>query len=451
MLASIALALSPPAARATETLKQAMADSYRGNPTLAAARDQVRVADEQVSLALSALRPSAAFQGSLGVLVAHQWESFDPWNAPSQYANFDYKPKTLQASATQAVYHAGALSAGITVAEAKVGVQLAQLVGTEQSVLYRVGSACANIILASTLLALAQEYEAALVKARDGVSLLAGHKDRTLTDLAQAQTRLASARTDVSQARAQLAGARAAFEAAVGRPATGVPEAISLSLPAATEDAALAISLQHNPAMVGSRHALAAAESNIDVAVGNWLPSIDASASYLYAKEAAAGTILQQDREAWLQFTFPIFSGGAPTSLIRQSGYLVAQRQFDLKESEIATTATLRQAWQAVATARQVLAARTLQSEAAERALVGVNRQHTLGMRTFLDTLDALRESINIRGDVAKAMGNLTVAQLQLLAATGVLTATHLGLPVTLWDNAPFLREAREAWQDLGQ
>ena len=428
-----------------------MADSYQTNPTLAAARDKVRVADEQVSLALSSLRPSLAFQGSVGTLVAHQWESFAPWGAPTQNATFNYTPRTLQASVTQAVYHAGALSAGVTATEAQVGVQLAQLVGTEQSVLFKVGSACASIILASNTLALAQEYEEALVKARDGVALLTGNKDRTLTDLAQAQTRLASARTDVAQARAQLAGARAAFEAAVGRPAAGVPEAIDLKLPATTEEASLDIALQRNPSIVGSRFALAAAESGVDVAVGNWLPAIDANAFYLYAKQQAAGTTLSQDREAWLNFSFPIFSGGGPTSAIRQSGYLVAQRQYDVQETEIATTASLRQAWQAVITARDVLATRVVQSDAAARALVGVKRQHARGMRTFLDTLDALRESINIRVDVVKAQSNLTTAQLQLLAASGGLTAGELGLPVSLWDNAPYLRAAREAWQDLGQ
>lgn len=450
-VATLFLAATPGIAR-PESLRQAMADSYQGNPTLAAARDKVRVADEKVSVALSAMRPTLGLQGSLGRLTGHQWETFAAYGvAEPQSASFRYDPRKLQASASQALYRAGALSAAVRAAEAQVGVQLAQSVGTEQDVLFQVGAAAANIALAEAGLALAQEYEAALAKVLEGVSLMARYQDRAVTDVAQAQSRLSSARADLSQARARLASAHAAFEAVVGRPAAGIPDTRGLPLPAPDEGAAIAIALQRNPAVVAARHALDAAHAGVDVAVGNWLPAVDASATYLYAREAAIGTIREQDREAWVRVTIPLFSGGGSTAVVRQSGYLVAQRRFDLEDSEAATTATVRQAWQGLATARQVVATRAAQSEAATRAHVSVDRQHRLGMRSFLETLDALRDSVNGRGTLAKAQNALTIAELKLLASTGGLTATQLALPVTLWDNATFLRAARRAWLDLGQ
>jgi outer membrane protein len=364
---------------------------------------------------------------------------------------FDYLTRTVRLDIVQPIFRGGALNAGIRAAEAQVAVQQAQLIASEQSLLNSAGIACADLILSAGALKLVEEYEAALRRARDGVTLMVQRQDMTITDKAQAETRLASARAQVSQAQAQAHSARFAFQTIVGRLPDGIPAPISLPLPVRTEEEALQAALEVNPTIVAARYALAAAEAGTDVAFGNWLPSIDLAAGISDAREANAGTIRERDRDLTVQISLPIFAGGAHVSQVRQADHLVAQRRFDLEDSTSAVTAAVRQAWQGVLTADSVLAARRLQVEAAVRSLDGVKMQFGRGNRSFLDTLNALQESITARNNLLGAERSRTLAQLQLLGTIGGLTARGLQLPVPLYDPAEHLRGVYRSWFDIGE
>src|SRR5215470_18339030 len=64
---AVAFALSVAAAAASaETLDEAMAAAYANNPTLQAARAQLRQVDEQVPQALANWRPTVDIEGDIG-------------------------------------------------------------------------------------------------------------------------------------------------------------------------------------------------------------------------------------------------------------------------------------------------------------------------------------------------------------------------------------------------
>ena len=437
-------------AQGEETVFRAMADAYLGNPTLAGARAQLRATDEQVAAALAARRPTVQARATYGKLEATQWQ-FLIWFLPIYRNEFDYLTQTASLDIVQPIFRGGALNAGIRVAEAQVAVQQAQLIASEQGLLNNAAMACADLIQTAGALKLAEDYAAALLRARDGVAIMLQRQDMSITDMAQAETRLASARAQVSQARAQFNSARIAFQSIVGRLPEGVPAAISLRLPASSEEDALQAALMLNPTLVAANYALAAAEAGTDVAFGNWLPSVDLVAGLSYAKEASAGTLQERDKDLSAQLSLPIFAGGAHLSQARQARHLVEQRRFDLEDSTAAVTAAMRQAWPGVQTADSVLAARRRQSEAAERSLEGIKIQFGRGNRSFLDTLNALQESIAAQNSLLAAERRRTLATLQLLSTMGALTARGLQLPVPLYDPAEHLRGVYRSWLDIGE
>src|SRR5215510_965327 len=113
--ALVALALSLAATTASaETLNEAMASAYANNPTLQAARAQLRQVDEQVPQALANWRPTVDIEGDIGA----QWEKdqlsggaalangVGVGNANGQRAN-SRAPKSVSLNLTQPIYRGG--------------------------------------------------------------------------------------------------------------------------------------------------------------------------------------------------------------------------------------------------------------------------------------------------------------------------------------------------------
>src|SRR5262250_457684 len=96
-----------------ETLNEALAAAYANNPTLQAARAQLRQVDEQVPQALANWRPTVDITGTIGP----EWEQQQfsggaaiangtPGNPNGQRSN-SRVPKTASLNVTQPIYRGG--------------------------------------------------------------------------------------------------------------------------------------------------------------------------------------------------------------------------------------------------------------------------------------------------------------------------------------------------------
>ena len=99
-LVAVAVSVAATAASA-ETLNEAMATAYANNPTLQAARAQLRQVDEQVPQALSNWRPTVNIQGDIGP----EWEK-DTIRGANDKTN-SRVPKSAFLSLTQPIYRGG--------------------------------------------------------------------------------------------------------------------------------------------------------------------------------------------------------------------------------------------------------------------------------------------------------------------------------------------------------
>lgn len=151
MLLSAALTVLPAAASWSQTLQEALAAAYANNPTLLAARAQVRAVDENVPQALSGWRPTViigAAGGYADTTTRNQSTVAVQRNASGDVVNFDTagipfslysdQPRNtanVTATVTQPLYRGGRTTAATRRAENQVYAQRARLLASEQAVL----------------------------------------------------------------------------------------------------------------------------------------------------------------------------------------------------------------------------------------------------------------------------------------------------------------------------
>src|SRR5690606_19128873 len=86
------------------------------------------------------------------------------------------------------------------------------------------------------------------------------------------------------------------------------------------------------------------------------------------------------------------------------------------------------QAWNDLVAGRDIVAAAQEQVAAASQAVEGAERERGLGLRSTLDVLDAEEERRNAQVALARAQAEAEFAAYALLAATGALTVSTVGV-----------------------
>ncbi len=98
-----------------------------------------------------------------------------------------------------------------------------------------------------------------------------------------------------------------------------------------------------------------------------------------------------------VQYSAPLYQGGAEYAAVRQAKETPGQKQLDLSVARDQARATVAQAWAQLEAAKSSIESTRNQVKAAEAALNGVREEARLGQRTTLDTLNAQQELVNAR------------------------------------------------------
>ena len=82
-------------------------------------------------------------------------------------------------------------------------------------------------------------------------------------------------------------------------------------------------------------------------------------------------------------------------------------------------------------------------------ALNGVVEERNVGQRTTLDVLNSQAELTSAKEGLINAQTSKVVATFSLLSAMGRLTASNLGLPVTVKSAVNYTQAVEDVWQEL--
>ena len=432
----------------THTLQDALAAAYANNPTLQAARAQLRATDEGVPAALAGWRPQVSIAGSDGGATGSSIlpNGFGGTSKTTLGRNVN----SLALTATQPLYSGGKVRAAISKAENSVLSQRATLYATEQQVFTDTVNAFVGVIQDQQLLALNQSNEALLTKELQATNDRFRVGELTRTDVAQAEAALVSATANRETAEGTLQTARATYEQLVGEPPGLLADPQPLKLPVKTLDEAKAEAGRNNPNVVAALFADAAARDAFDVAYSALLPTLNLQGSaFRYGNQNGSGEV-SAGYQAVLNLSVPIYQGGSEYAAIRQARQQELQARNTLEEQRRAAVQQAASAWTSVESSRAAIASNRAAVRASEIAVEGLEREALVGSATTLDVLTAVQNLLNAQTSLVQSLAQLITASYQAAAAVGRLSARDLNLQVQLYDERAYYKAVHDLWIGTG-
>ncbi|TDH63990.1 secretion protein [Dankookia rubra] len=464
LLAPAILFLGTPRAMA-QTLSEAMAQAYASNPSLLAARANLRAVDENVPQALAGWRPTVSVTASAGPLDgrARTLQTFpDPNGVPSIENNFSPRNQrgvtthierqlfTSQVTVTQPIFRGGRTVANTRRAENQVLAQRARLLTQEQQVMSDTVNAFVNVILYQEIVRLRVNNEQVLTEQLRATNERFRVGEITRTDVAQAESRLANARSLRSQAEGQLQITRATYLRVVGTTPSQLVAPQPLRPPVVNAQEAGLAAATNNPAVVAALFDEAAARDAIDVQMSQLYPQVSVQGQAFRSDNSTGNHTRITGAQVLGQVTMPLYQGGSEYSVIRQARQSAQQARQLVDDQRRTVTQQAAQAWEQLQSAKAQVEAQRAAIRASEIALDGVQREAIVGSRTTLEVLNQEQELLGNRTDLVQALATVVSQSYTLAGAVGRLTAQDLGLDVDPYDMRAYYNAVRNRWFGLG-
>ncbi len=426
-----------------QTLDEAMAAAYANNPTLTAARAGLRGTDEKVPQALAKWRPTVDVDISIG-------RSFTFSNTRTVDRTQARTPRGGSLTIKQPLFRGFRTVAEMRKALSDIRSARASLIGVEQTVLLSAATAYMNVVRDQAVLELNISNEQVLNRQLEATRDRFRVGEITRTDVSQAEARLAGSTADRIQAEGNLEASRAAYQNVIG----AVPG--NLTRPQAAGDlpvdreAAISSARELHPDVLSAIHDEESARSSVDAIVGELLPVLNLTGKMSRNFETAGNKSRVEERSVTANLEIPLYQSGSVHSRLRAAKQTAGQKRLLIDKARRDATEAAARTWESLQTDRARIESISAQIEAAEVALEGVEREAAVGSRTVLDVLDAEQELLDAKVSLVRAQRDETVAVFELKAATGQLTASRLGLPVTLYDADLHFEEVFDKWFGLG-
>ena len=430
--------LSQAAPVAAETLMDAVEAAYANNPTLVAQRYRQRSTNETYVQTRAQYGPTL----SVSATAAYQEERLRSREADSNSGQ-------LALSLRQPVYSGGRFRGQLAEARANVRSSEETLRRTEGEVVRNVIMVYAAVLRDRQRLEVARENVEALRSQFEENRAKRRVRDVTVTDVAQADARLAAGEATLASQQAQLAISLGEYLQTVGFEAgdlaplpelPGLPESI---------DEAFEIADGENANLAAARLGEEASRANIAAQRGGQRPSATISAG-----AAKIGQLSPFDRRnyqtqltAQITITQPLFQGGAIRSRIRQAQdeNKTAQAIVDGQRRQALQDVVL--AWNQLGASRISVVAGTRQVQAAQIAFAGVQREEQFGLRATIEVLNAEQELASAQLTLLSNRYEEYVARASLLLAMGRLDARTVNSAIPAKDPEAEFKKVR--WRGM--
>lgn len=392
---------------------------YRSNPTLMAAREELKEVWENYPQARAGWRPTIAGEASI-------------YTTDIENNNFSSgtgaTTKDLTLSLDQPIWRGGQTFAETDQARDLIRAGKAVLKQAEQDIFLQTATAYMNILRDKELLELYQNNENILLQELRATWERMDIGDITKTDVEQAKTRLSRAKSERILAERNLEISKASFEEISGIVATeklSVPY-IRLPVPEKMEEL-ISLAEQQNPEILSAEHQHYAAEHNADATFRELLPQVSAFASINKQYDPQPGIIEKSQTETiGLRATLALYEGGATRSRIREARYAAKREEYQTQETRRRIRQEVISNWRSYQAAKAQSENKKEEIESAQNALAGVREEARLGQRSVIDILDADEEVIDAKVGLARARRNEIVTRFALANSLGVLTIQNL-------------------------
>lgn len=425
---------------AAQDFYQALALTYQTNPTLLAARAELRAVNEGVPQALSNYRPFVSINGEAGV------QEIDLNRDEGSETTYPFE---VSIGLSQPLYRGGRTVADVARSEADVQTQRAILHSVEQSVLLDGVIAYMDVWRDQDVLRLNINNEKVLARQLEATQDRFEVGELTRTDVAQAEARLSRATAERIGAEGDLISSQAVFAEVIGTPPVSVaPPGPLENLPDNEQDTVVA-SLEGNPDITAAVFAEQSAQQRVRSSEGELYPEVSLIAELRHSENQSTGESESDEARALALFSIPLYQQGFISSQVREDKQVANQRRIEIIETRRRIRQECTDAWEQLVTARAQIRSFIAETEATRIALEGVREENAVGQRTILDVLDAEQEFLDAQINLTRARRDETVAGFGIVSCLGQLTAADLALPAEIYDPNIDYQAVRNRWFGL--
>jgi len=424
---------------ASQKLDDILYYTYLHNPSLRAARAEMKAVQERLPQALAGWRPSLDASGNV-TKSEIDGSSFGPGADGTT-------SKSAQLGFSQPLYRGGRTVSSTDSAYNIIDAQRSLLDNREQQTMVDVTTAYMDVFRDLSIEELNQNNRSVINKQLTATQDRFDVGEVTRTDVSQSKARLAAADADLISAQGNLQKSRAVYEQITGlKPAqVGIP-ALVLNVPATLSEA-LSLADDKNPEIKASISLNRAAEYDIDTIFGELMPELAFFGLWNKEYDPQPGVVDQTTTKSiGLSANMKLYAGGATRSRVRQAKYTANQRYLEILDARRRIRQEVVSNWETLASAQAEIKSRESQVEAARLARDGVHQEAELGSRTILDALDADQEYLDAQTALVSAQRNEIVAKFSLMASIGLLTPDALGFPGRAEDFDQHLKEIKHKY-----
>lgn len=395
-----------------QDLDTAIADALANAPALAAAKADETAAKARLDRARAESNPLLRVEGSVGTGRIDNGGFFG-------ITADDTTPLAVQGTAEMPLYAGGRISAAID--QARGGAQIAgfQTEQTRLQTIVRAIAAYAKVLTARKLNVQYDQLVTELTETERQARLRFESGEIASSDLAQARARKAEAEAGQAHTQGRLASAEAAFKRLTGKPAGALAPLPDLPSTPPTLDEALDMARTSNPSLRQAKAAVDVAKAGVRAARAEGLPQVGAFAEAAHVRDQFFPDYRADSVAVGVRGKWTIFAGGRVATQTRAADADLDASEARLRQADQALEGMVIDAWTGLATARRMVEATRLQSDAAAEALRGRKLEARAGSVPVLAVLDAEREAITAEAALLEAQGERLVAAWQLNALTG--------------------------------
>lgn len=316
--------------------------------------------------------------------------------------------------------------------DTRYAFSVAKFAAAEQDLILRTAKAYFDVLQSQDAVEFAQAQKAAIGEQRQQAEALYKAGVGTITDVQEAM-----ARHDVVSAREfeainSMEVARRALERLVGaRPEQIKPyKEVPLGIPEPTDmQTWIDSSESNNPQIQMAKSGVDFSGYQVDINRAAHLPTVDLVGSYSHAFTPSYFLPGDQNTSAYyLQFTVPIFQGGATQSKVREAVSNENKAKEDLLDTVRKSALAVSQSFLGITNGIAKVKALQQAVTSSELALQSTKMEHEAGVRTNVDVLDAQQQLYNTKLELAKARYTYIQDRLNLKAAVGMLSEEEVTL-----------------------
>ena len=425
-----------------ETMSGALVKSYGYSPDLNLQRAATRAADEGIPRATAGWRPTVNATTTVG---AQQTRVYDTGKLKT---DSNAIPRTNSLTVTQTLYNGGRTGNTVRQAESTVLQSRETLRQSEQDVLTAGSTAYMNVLRDTALLQLQQNNVEVLQQQLKQTEDRFQVGEVTRTDVAQSQASLAQGQASAATARFNLQNSIAVYRQVIGEQPRNLEPArpVEPLLPKSLESA-LDLAQKLHPKIQAALHAVDVAALNVTIQEGALLPTVTATGTASVNRDVSGYNNYQNTTfSAVASLSVPLYEGGATYAGVRQAKELLGQARMTADQQREAVRSAVTAAWGAFQTTKLQIQSYQAQVRANEIALEGVREEAKVGQRTTLDVLNAQQTLLNSRVSLVTAQRDQVVTSYSLLAASGQLSASVLGLRVNAYDPSLHFDQVKSKW-----